>query len=125
MKTYPRDAAVDWDAIRRTSYGIHSTPTEVIVYETADEVPPPAPPPANPVPQEVTALQGLKALDAAGMAAAYEQWANDPARTFLERAFISREQRWRRDDPVLLAGAAALGLTPEQLDDLFRLANTL
>jgi len=30
-----------------------------------------------------------------------------------------------RDDPVLSAGAAALGLTAEQLDGLFVLANTL
>ena len=82
-------------------------------------------PPANPVPQVVDALQGLKALDAAGMAPAYESWANDPARTFLERAFISREQRWRRDDPTLAAGATALGLTAEQLDGLFVLADTL
>jgi hypothetical protein len=82
-------------------------------------------PDANPVPQVVDAIQGLKALDAAGMSAAYEQWANDPKRTFLERAFIQREQRWRRDDRTLMAGAAALGLTAEQLDGLFVLAATL
>lgn len=81
--------------------------------------------PENPVPQVVDAIQGLKALDAAGMSAAYEQWANDPKRTFLERAFIQREQRWRRDDPTLMTGAAALGLTDEQLDGLFVLAATL
>ena len=82
-------------------------------------------PPANPVPQEVTVLQAMKALDAAGISAAYEAWANDPARTFLEKAFITRAQAWRRDDPVLASGAEALGLTAEQLDDLFRLADTL
>ena len=79
----------------------------------------------NPVPQEVDALQGLKAIDAAGLSAAYEVWANDPARTFLEKAFINRAQTWRRDDPVLSAGAAALGLSAEQLDQLFVLAATL
>ena len=82
-------------------------------------------PDANPVPQVVDAIQGLKALDAAGMSAAYEAWASSPDRTFLERAFIQREQRWRRDDPTLMAGATALGLSAEQLDDLFRLADTL
>ena len=79
----------------------------------------------NPVPQEVDALQGLKAIDAAGLSAAYEVWANDPKRTFLEKAFINRARTWRRDDPVLSAGAAALGLTGEQLDQLFVLAATL
>ena len=82
-------------------------------------------PDANPVPQEVTALQAMKALDAAGMSAAYEAWANSPDRTFLERAFISREQTWRRYDPLLISGATAIGISDAQLDDLFRLADTL
>ena len=81
--------------------------------------------PENPVPQEVDALQGLKAIDAAGISAAYETWANDPKRKFLEKAFINRARTWRRDDPVLSAGAAALGLSAEQLDQLFVLAATL
>ena len=81
--------------------------------------------PENPVPQEVDALQGLKAIDAAGLSAAYEAWANDPKRKFLEKAFINRARTWRRDDPVLAAGATALGLTSEQLDQLFVLAATL
>ena len=74
------------------------------------------------VPQEVPVLNALRAIDAAGLAAAYETWANDPARTFLERAFINRATAWRRDDPLLLAAATHLGLTAEQLDDLFVLA---
>ena len=81
--------------------------------------------PENPVPQEVDALQGLKAIDAAGLSTAYETWASDPKRKFLEKAFINRARTWRRDDPVLAAGAAALGLTSEQLDQLFVLAATL
>lgn len=81
--------------------------------------------PENPVPQQVDALQGLKAIDAAGLSTAYEAWAGDPKRKFLEKAFINRAQTWRRDDPVLSAGAAALGLTGEQLDQLFVLAATL
>jgi hypothetical protein len=81
--------------------------------------------PENPVPQEVDALQGLKAIDAAGLSAAYETWANDPKRKFLEKAFINRARTWRRDDPVLAAGAAAQGLTSEQLAQLFVLAATL
>ncbi len=82
-------------------------------------------PDANPVPQVVTPLQAYLALDQAGMAPAFDSWANDPARTFAEKAFINRAQEWRRDDPVLAAGAAALGLTAEHLDGLFILAATL
>lgn len=77
------------------------------------------------IPQEVTALQGLLAIDAAGLSGAYETWANDPDRTFAQRAFIQRAQTWRRDDPTLQGAAEALGLTEAQLDDLFTLAATL
>jgi hypothetical protein len=79
----------------------------------------------NPVPQSVSPLQAYLALDQAGVASAFEAWASNPARSFAEKAFINRAQEWRRDDPVLSAGAAALGLTDEQLDGLFVLAATL
>lgn len=78
-----------------------------------------------PVPQSVTPLQGLLALDAAGLADDYELWANAPERTFAERAFINRAQVWRRDDPLLQAGTGALGMTDAQLDQLFILAAAL
>jgi hypothetical protein len=82
-------------------------------------------PDANPVPQEVTAYQAAKALYAAGLAEAYEAWANDPDRTFLERAAVTATTSWVRSDETLIAAATELGLTAEQLDDLFRLAATL
>lgn len=77
------------------------------------------PPPAPQVPESVPALEALLALDAAGLSADYEAWANDPARTFAERAFINKALTWRRDDPVLNAAGDALGLTEEQKDQLF------
>lgn len=77
------------------------------------------------VPQEVTALQGMKAIDAAGLAAAYTVWASDPERTFLEKAFIDKALTWERDNEVILAAQVALGLTDEQVDSLFILAATL
>ena len=88
--------------------------------ELPDWTPPPAPPVAR-----VSALQGLLALDAAGLAAAYEAWASDPARTFAERAFIQRAEQWARDDATLLGAAATLGLSAADVDELFELATTL
>lgn len=82
----------------------------------------PAPMPAAPeppVPQSVTPLQGLLAIDAAGFSVAYEAWAADPARTFSERAFLQKAQTWRRDDPLLQAATTALGLNANALDALF------
>ncbi|MCK7579813.1 MAG: hypothetical protein MZV65_31740 [Chromatiales bacterium] len=73
----------------------------------------------------MTALQGLLAIDQAGLAEAYEAWANDPARTFSERAFINKAETWRRDDPTLLNAATALGITKNQLDELFITADTI
>lgn len=81
------------------------------------------PPPA--VPQLITALQGLLSIDHFGMSSAYEAWANDPARTFAQRAFINKAQTWNRNDLTLNAAAESLGLTSEQVDSMFILAATL
>lgn len=87
-------------------------------------IPDPEPLPPTPV-TSVTALQGLLAIDASGLADEYEAWANDPARTFAERAFINKAQEWRRDDATLAGAAGALGLTDAQVDAMFELAETL
>jgi len=74
------------------------------------------------VPDFIDPVQGLLALHRAGYSTAYTTWATDPARTFEELAFIDKAKVWRRNDPVLLAGAAALNITNEQLDQLFLIA---
>ena len=80
----------------------------------------------TPVPQSVSALQGLLAIDQqTGLASAYTAWASDSARTFAERAFIDKAQTWKRDDPTLMAAAVAFGLTSTQIDNLFVLAASL
>lgn len=82
-------------------------------------------PPSPTVPDAVEPMQGLLAIAAFGMAAAYEDWVDSPDRTFSERAFINRARTWRRDAPILQYAATALGLTSEQLDALFIKAATL
>lgn len=71
----------------------------------------------------ITAVQGLKAIDHFGLSAEYELWANDPARTFLQRTFINREPVWRRDDATLNAAATHLGLTSTQVAAMFEWAD--
>lgn len=71
------------------------------------------------VPQEISALDGLLTLDAAGLSSAYHAWANSPDRTFAEKAFIDKAMTWKRQDPTILAAADALGLSAEQVDELF------
>lgn len=127
------DVAVD--VVRVDPFGIFRTEYAALFVEVPDEVeamwrrsgsdwlPPEEQGPA--VPDAVEPLQGLLAIDAFGMAAAYEAWANSPDRTFAERAFITRAQTWRRSDPILQGAAEILGLTAEQLDAVFIKAATL
>lgn len=69
-------------------------------------------------------VQGLLAIEQTGYAAQYEAWASGPTRTFTEKVFL-RSTTWRRLDPVLTAAATEMGISDEELDDLFRLAMTL
>lgn len=80
--------------------------------------------PVQIIPESVTALQGLLALEEQGLSQAYEEWASSNERTFVEKAFINKAITWKRTDPVLQEGAAALGLSTEDLDSLFLLAST-
>jgi hypothetical protein len=82
---------------------------------------------AQSIPQSVEPLQALRAMyeTSPALADAYDAWAADPARTFVQRAFINKAKTWRRDDQTLLDAAAVFGLTSEQVDALFILAATL
>ena len=91
---------------------------------TAEEIAAHVNPPVG-TPQVIAALQGLLAIDQAGLSASYDVWANDPSRTFAQKAFINKALTWKRDDPTLNAAALDLGLTSTQLDNLFALAATL
>lgn len=98
---------------------------EYLVWLAEGNTPEPyVPPPAPPV-TEVTALQGLLAIDHAGLSVEYTVWANSPLRTFAQKAFINKAQTWRRDDPTLITAATDIGLSEGQLDALFTLASNL
>lgn len=75
----------------------------------------------------VTALQGMLAVQAAGLVAGFNAWkaSLDPIEDFAVIAFFEKAQTWRRDNPYLVQGATALGLTERQIDELFILAATL
>lgn len=88
-------------------------------------IPEPYVPPPTPPVTEVTALQGLLAIDHAGLSVEYAVWANSPLRTFAQKAFIDKAQMWKRNDPTLIAAATDIGLSEGQLDALFTLASNL
>lgn len=89
-----------------------------LTQEEIDAIPPT---PVPTVPQAVDALDGLLAIYqmSPALAEAYEAWTSNPARTFVQRAFINKAKTWRRDDPTLLEAAEAFGLTSGQVDAMF------
>jgi hypothetical protein len=80
---------------------------------------PSLPSPPLPVPQSVDPLRAIYLLDQMGLSAAYAAWRDAPGRTVLEQETLLRAKVWERDNPVLIAAATAMGITPEQLDQMF------
>lgn len=76
--------------------------------------------PPAPVPQVVSDLQARLALQAAGLFGAVESAiasADTPTKIWYDRAIT-----WHRDNAILMALGASLGLTSAQIDNLFRAA---
>ncbi len=91
-----------------------------------DQMPPVINTPLPPAtPEEVTRLQARLALIGAGLWANVTAYFQDPARTEEEKAFWEDAQNWLRDDPIIASAGTALGLTEQQIDDLFVAAKAL
>lgn len=74
------------------------------------------------VPQMVSRAQGKVALIQAGLWAqvlSFVAAIPDPVERAVAEVTLHDTQEWRRDSPFLAQAGAALGLTAEQLDDLF------
>jgi hypothetical protein len=75
------------------------------------------------VPQVIGAMNAKVALSRAGLLASVQTWVNTQS---AERQLIwNTATDFRRDSPLIAAGAAALGLTSAQLDQLFITAATI
>ena len=77
------------------------------------------------VPQAVSRFQARMALRAAGMFDAVEAMMADPEAPIAAVEAWQTAQEFRRLSPTISAMAQALGLTDEQLDDLFRAAGKI
>lgn len=76
----------------------------------------------NPVPESVTRAQGKAALITAGLwpgVLAFVAAIPDPTERALAEVALHDTQQWHRSSPFFNAAATALGLTGEQLDNLF------
>jgi hypothetical protein len=93
-----------------------ATPAEVAEIEALRNAPPP-------VPHRVTRRQARLALLNAGLLDAVEAAiANAPPAV---RITYEDATEWWRDDPLIASLSASLGLTTEQVDDLFLQASRL
>jgi hypothetical protein len=90
----------------------------------------PAPPEPEPVPESCTPAQGLVALFAVKqitedqLLAAIDQ-IPDEVQRYTARIGLQRATTWERTSPTMQALAALLGLTEQDLDDLYTLAVTV
>lgn len=73
-----------------------------------------------PVPMIVSMMQAQLALNAAGLLASVEAAVNSSSE--LTKIYWKTASNLHRDHPLVISLTAALGLTPAQVDDLFRAA---
>ena len=86
----------------------------------------PPPPPEPVVPQQVSRAQGKAVLIQMGLWQAVLDFVaaiQDPTQRALAEVALHDTQYWQRSSPFLNTAAAALGITQEQMDDLFITAN--
>ena len=111
---------------KAAEYGTPLDEYEPLLAEWVASYEPPPPTPA-PVPATCTRRQGRLALLQVGYLAAVEQAIAaiaDPVQRMAAQIEYEADT-WKRDNAFLQQMWAQLGGTPEQLDDLFRLAVTL
>lgn len=79
-------------------------------------------PPEIFVPQSVTRFQARAALHLAGLLEQVEAMIADPSTPVLAKLAWRDAQEFKRTSPTIAAMSSALGLTEQQLDDLFTVA---
>lgn len=95
---------------------IETGDTEIVIYETEAELPPPAPPTPE-MPPPLNAWDIRKALSAAGLRQAVED--------YVAAAPLEVQDAWKfaaefeRNHPLILGAQQALGVTDEQMDALW------
>lgn len=73
----------------------------------------------------ITRAQGKKQLAIAGLYAAAKALADDPDASDMARIGFYDDEYWLIDSPFVIGFAAALGLTAEQVQDMFNAAALL
>ena len=99
---------------------------DILAGKAGEVAPYVAPPPQPvPVPAEVSRFQARAALLQTGYLDDIEAYMADPATDPFVRIAWQDAQVFKRQSPTVLSLQPLLGLTDEQLDDLFRFAATI
>jgi hypothetical protein len=90
------------------------------LYDGTSFTKPPAPP--TPIPQTVSRFQARAALYHAGLLDQVETLMSDPATDMLAKLAWADAQEFKRSSPTIAAFSQQIGLTDEQIDELFKQA---
>jgi hypothetical protein len=90
------------------------------LYDGTTFAKPPAPP--EPIPQVVSRFQARAALYQAGLLEQVETVMADPATDMLAKLAWADAQEFKRSSPTIAAFSQQIGLTDEQIDELFKQA---
>jgi hypothetical protein len=75
------------------------------------------------VPSEIDAVAAILIIDQYGLGEAYRTWLT--ALSWDKREIVARRGKWRRDNALVIDGAAAIGITTNQLDEMFIAASKI
>lgn len=111
------------DDVEELGRQIHA---DIIAGKAGQIAPYVAPPPQpEPIPQSISRFQARAALLQTGFLADVQAYMDDPATDPFVRIAWQDAQVFKRQSPTVLSLQPLLGLTDEQLDDLFRFAATI
>ena len=77
----------------------------------------------QPVPESVSRIQAVFALNAAGLLTAVTNYMADPGTDPLHKLAWEHGNNFKRQGSIIAAAGTALGMTDTQVDDLFRAAD--
>lgn len=77
----------------------------------------------EPVPDEIDAVAAIIVIEQYGLGMAYRNWV--ASLPWDKQEIVSRRSKWRMDNTILNDGAAAMGISNEQLDEMFIAASKI
>lgn len=70
----------------------------------------------------IMSVDGFFTLHEMQFSSVFETWISSNDRTFLQKTYFNHSTIWRRDDEILLMCLSDIGMSEQQIDDLFELA---